>query len=154
MRFAQEHLIFKALLALQEAVNQSRQGPVRPSFALRFAAAYLHAVSKVDDPQTFAEFWHTIQDGLAQTHNVTQANTIRATFAQSCLDRIARSVGYPLVGENRHQIFLAGLPKAKRMALAARDEQARAARAKAGMSQDALNHTTRPTLTGDAGEGR
>jgi hypothetical protein len=92
MRFAQSHLIFKALCALDEAVEESRQQPVKPSYALRFALAYLYSVSEKDERSVFDAFWRTIQGaetfGLPHDHAYT-----RGTYACTYFQGICRSVG-------------------------------------------------------------
>ena len=45
MRFDRDHLVFKALCALDQAIADCDDAPIKPSFALRFALAYLFAVS-------------------------------------------------------------------------------------------------------------
>ena len=45
MRFVRDQLAFKALCALDEAIDACDAGPITLTFALRFALAYLFAVS-------------------------------------------------------------------------------------------------------------
>ena len=48
MRFSRDHLTFKALVALDEVLNSATAVP--PSFALRFALAYLWTVARDGPP--------------------------------------------------------------------------------------------------------
>lgn len=56
MRLSHEQLRDKALLALEDAVQECRYRKPRRSFAVRFSLAYLYATSKVDR-EAFDAFW-------------------------------------------------------------------------------------------------
>jgi hypothetical protein len=60
MRFGPEQLRDKALLALEEAVQECRYRTPRPSFALRFALAYLWAY-RAGDRKPFDDFWRALR---------------------------------------------------------------------------------------------
>jgi hypothetical protein len=51
-----EHLIFKALAALHEVRQESRDGPIKPSWQLRFCLAYLFTQSH-GGREPFEYFW-------------------------------------------------------------------------------------------------
>ena len=61
MGFGSEQLRDKALLALEEAVQECRYRQPHRSFALRFALAYLWALSRTDR-QVFDRFWQVLGD--------------------------------------------------------------------------------------------
>lgn len=56
MRFAPEHLSYKALLVVFEAVHACSHGPVKLSLGLRFALAYLCSINRAPDLDTFKRF--------------------------------------------------------------------------------------------------
>ena len=57
MRFGADQLRDKALLALEDAVQECRYRTPRRSFLLRFALAYLWSISLRDDRGCFDSFW-------------------------------------------------------------------------------------------------
>jgi hypothetical protein len=59
MRIASDQLRDKALLALEELVQETRFGTVRRTFALRFTLAYLWAIRPVDRAP-YDEFWQAM----------------------------------------------------------------------------------------------
>ena len=61
MGFGPEELCDKALVALEEAVQECRYRTPRRSFALRFALAYLWAYS-AGDRAPFEHFWKVLAD--------------------------------------------------------------------------------------------
>lgn len=61
MGFGSEQLRDKALLALEEAVQECRYRRPHRSFALRFALAYLWALSGADR-HAFDRFWRVLGD--------------------------------------------------------------------------------------------
>ena len=61
MGFGSDQLRDKALLALEEAVQECRYRQPRRSFALRFALAYLWALSG-GDRDIFDRFWKVLGD--------------------------------------------------------------------------------------------
>lgn len=61
MRFSRDHLTFKALLAVDEAADS--QAPIAKSFGLRFALAYLYAISP-GERWMFDEFWRRATENL------------------------------------------------------------------------------------------
>lgn len=62
MRFDADHLRNKALLALEEVLQESRYRRPRRSIALRFAMAYLWSVSR-GDRRHFDDFWRALGEG-------------------------------------------------------------------------------------------
>lgn len=87
MRFSKEHLTFKALVGLDEAAESS--GPVPPSFALRFALAYLYATSD-GERWLYDDFWRaaTRQPGSDFMSAMCRRQTLTA-----CLNGICRAAG-------------------------------------------------------------
>jgi hypothetical protein len=61
MRFTPDQLRNKALLGLEEAVQETRYGKVRRTIALRFALAYLWASASADR-HCFDQFWSVLQE--------------------------------------------------------------------------------------------
>lgn len=61
-----EHLIFKALAALYEIQQESREGPIKPSWSLRFCLAYLFSQSH-GGRETFEYFWTAMQEDHSKT---------------------------------------------------------------------------------------
>ena len=59
MGFGPNELRSKALVALEDAVQECRYGQPRRSFALRFALAYLWATSNADRAP-FESFWRAL----------------------------------------------------------------------------------------------
>lgn len=82
MSFRPEQLRNKALLALEEAIEELRYRKVRRSMALRFALAYLWTCSR-GDRAPFDEFWNA----LASTA------LWRVGIADGALRKIYREVG-------------------------------------------------------------
>jgi hypothetical protein len=62
MRFPADELRDKALLALEDAVEECRYRRPRPSYAVRFALAYLWAYSGCGDREPYDELWRAMQD--------------------------------------------------------------------------------------------
>ena len=98
MRAVQDQLVFKALCALAEVVEQCRTGPVIPTFAVRFALAYLYAVGDADR-SPFDEFWRAIRTGGEHEFSDVMANVMRVTHAQTAMTGIARGCGVELCVE-------------------------------------------------------
>jgi|GEM_PF-1331880 len=86
--FSSESLRDKALLALEEAVIETRYGSARRSIALRFALAYLFASAPTDakavDRGPFDELWKAL--GRAKT-------PWSFTMADSALSGLYRAIG-------------------------------------------------------------
>jgi hypothetical protein len=98
MRFERDHLNFKALCALDEAIDQCDAGPIEPTFALRFALAYLFAVSDGRrDP--YDAFWHEIRDGNGAAYSDSSRCYVRTTYARTALAGISRGIGIELTAD-------------------------------------------------------
>ena len=95
MRFERDHLVFKALCALDEAIDECHALPIRPTFALRFALAFLFAVSDGRrDP--YDAFWREIGDGKESAYSADAGRYIRTSYARTAMTAIARGVGVEL----------------------------------------------------------
>jgi len=87
-------LVFKALCALDEAYDEAAEGRVYPSFALRFALAFLYAVgdrrAEWFDREPYDEFWReaTVNDATWGTPAVGRMQKLNASF-----NAIARAAG-------------------------------------------------------------
>lgn len=88
MRFACDPLVLKALCAVEEVCEQAQAGIVRPSFALRFALAFLYVRSD-GTRWVYDAFWTAIQDADLRSNG----GYLRGTSAMSALQGIMRSVG-------------------------------------------------------------
>lgn len=88
MRFACDPLVFKALCAVDEACEQAQRDIVRPSFALRFALAFLYVRSD-GTRWVYDAFWAAVQDGDVRSNG----GYLRGTSATSAMQGIMRSVG-------------------------------------------------------------
>jgi len=87
MRFSPDHLTFKALVALDEAVES--KAPVPKTFALRFALAYLYAVSS-GERWMFDAFWREATEPRATDyHNML----CRHQALTAALNGICRAAG-------------------------------------------------------------
>ena len=60
MPFPADELRGKALLALEDAVQECRYRRPRPNYAVRFALAYLLAYGGGGDRRPYNEFWRTL----------------------------------------------------------------------------------------------
>lgn len=83
MRSDRDQLGFKALCALDEAIDACDAGPIKLTFALRFALAYLFAVSDgLRDP--YDAFWHEVRDPKASAFSDPARRCVRTSSARDC----------------------------------------------------------------------
>jgi hypothetical protein len=92
MRFTPDQLRNKALLALEEAVQETRYGQVRRTIALRFALSYLWA-SGTADRRCFDQFWSALQED----------HMWRFSAADQALSSIYKQIGL----ERSHEVGMA-----------------------------------------------
>lgn len=98
---SREALVFRALCVLEEVVEESRKGAVRPSPGLRLALAYLYAVGdrrrEWFDREPYDGFWRlaTQQDANFSAGSNVDA-TGRLTHMTAHLNAIARAAGMEL----------------------------------------------------------
>ena len=124
VRIACDPLIFKALCAVDEACAQAQVEVVRPSFALRFALAFLFVRSD-GTRWVYDAFWKAIQDADIRSNG----GYLRGTSATSAMQGILRSVGVVPTFEALKELEEARMrnsPEAiarRRLARAVRDEQ-------------------------------
>ena len=78
MRLSQNELRDKALLVLEDAVQECRYRQPRRSFLLRFALAYLWSISPRGDRGCFDSFWAAMGEPKSPWN---------FSVANSCLDR-------------------------------------------------------------------
>ena len=100
MRFAADHLRAKALLALEEATQECRYGPVTRTFAIRFALAYLWSLASTDR-RPFDAFWKALSEahmwrfsaanqallGIYQQLGIMRDDEIGMRLWKQCADR-------------------------------------------------------------------
>lgn len=103
MRFDRERLIFKALCALDEIVDDCHAGPVKPTFAMQFALAYLYAMSN-GDRAFYDEFWRETRDPKTNSYSDHDRRYLRSTHARTALTGIARSVGIEMTVQVMHAL--------------------------------------------------
>jgi hypothetical protein len=111
MRIARDRLIFLALCALDEIVDQAKHQPVQPSFALRFTLAFLWALSDGKQRATYDGFWRCVTP-QKEPH---REHRLYYDYADGHLRAIARSLGFDFETELREAINRArGLPAGHR----------------------------------------
>jgi hypothetical protein len=93
MRFDRDQLVFKAICALDEIVDQCSEGPVKATQAMRFVLAFLYSQSKSDDRDSFDQFWKIIRNEYQTAYSDHDQRYIRLTNARICYTGIARSCG-------------------------------------------------------------
>jgi hypothetical protein len=92
MRLAPERLKFIALAALEEAAEGTHQAPVEPSYALRFALAYLYAISG-EERWPFDGFWQAATRDWGKEEATRGAAGIgRSQSTNACLNAIYRAL--------------------------------------------------------------
>ena len=94
MRVGRERLIFLGLCALDEFRDQAKEGPIPPSFALRFTLAALFALSDGKERDCFNGFWRNVTRGPGDDHRYMVDQDLRHSYAGHQLRGIAKSLGY------------------------------------------------------------
>jgi hypothetical protein len=93
MRIGVDKLKMKALLALEEGVDQVRNGTARPTFAIRFALAYLYSIGD-GKRWIFDDYWKAVTGDAARGQCSSYlAGVVRNTAADTALNGVYRSVG-------------------------------------------------------------
>ena len=130
MASVREQLMWKALCAVDEAAEEADARPVVPTFALRFALAFLFTCGN-GERWMYDSFWRDIQ----MPTPIDGKSSARGTMARSGLQGIMRSVGVTPTFESLTALTARRLrmsPEAaarRRLARALRDEgEAQAAR--------------------------
>lgn len=99
MRFTGDQLKMKALLALEEGVQEVRAGRAPASFAIRFALAYLYAIGE-GERWLFESYWRSVTGAAGQEQSSPAiARVVRQTGADTALNGIYRSVGIERTSE-------------------------------------------------------
>jgi hypothetical protein len=91
MRFDRDLMIFKALCALSEYADASYEGPLKPTFGLRFALAFLYSQSN-GEVRCFTDFWNEVQDPQEGAYHPDRGRYQRATNARTALNGIMNAV--------------------------------------------------------------
>jgi hypothetical protein len=91
MRFSEQELIFKALVALDDVAEQCAE-PYRPGFALRFALAFLYAHSD-GEREPYDRFWRGLQDPHADVPGARDRRYRRSIELAHNLNRIVEGLG-------------------------------------------------------------
>lgn len=84
-----DQLIWRALVAVDEAAAAAASAPVVPNFALRFALAFLYACAGGGERWMYDSFWRDIQ----RPSPPDGRQCSRGTEAMASLQGIMRSVG-------------------------------------------------------------
>ena len=93
-----ERLVWKALCALDQVVEECAAGPAAPTLLLRFSLAFLYSVSS-GGRESFDDFWRVVLDHHPSAYSRQQANYMRRTYAETHLAGIARTVGIERTAE-------------------------------------------------------
>ena len=111
MRVARDRLIFLALCALDEIIDQAEHWPIKPTFALRFTLAFLHALSDGRARSCYDGFWRCVTP-QREPH---REHRLYYGYADSHLRGIAKSLGFDFEVDLRERINRArGLPPGHR----------------------------------------
>jgi hypothetical protein len=111
MRVARDRLIFLALCALDEIVDQAKDEPVKPSFGLRFTLAFLHALGDGKERGCYDGFWRCVTP-QKEPH---REHRLYYDYADGHLRGIAKSLGIDFEVQMRERINRArGLPPGHR----------------------------------------
>lgn len=144
MRFDRDLMIFKALCALSEYADASHAAPLKPTFGLRFALAFLYSQGN-GDPRAFTDFWSAVQNAQDDAYHPTAGQYLRSTNARTALNGIVNSLSrwkcpgtpYTMIAEarsmgNADQVFRTAREKEARQIAEweARDRERREAREK------------------------
>ena len=95
MRLSPDQLKMKALLALEEGAAVHRDRPTRPSFAIRFALAYLYAIGD-GERWLFDSYWMACTstgEQLGPNSSAYTRQVARGTSIEAALNGSYRSVG-------------------------------------------------------------
>lgn len=111
VRIGTDKLITKALHAVEDACWLAQQGPVDPSFALRFALVFLYANGD-GRRECFDTFWKIVTDHPSQYRHGSESiqNTIRGSYANRELYDIYKAVG---VHRSHEMVFHSALARGK-----------------------------------------
>lgn len=85
-----QHLLYKALVVLDQIIGESRVSVVRPSYALRFVLAYLYSISD-GDRDAYDGFWRSIQDPFSSS--LDGGRYLRPTAATTNMNGIISGLG-------------------------------------------------------------
>lgn len=91
MRFDRDLMIFKALCALSEYADASHAAPLKPTFGLRFALAFLYSQSN-GDSRCFTDFWAAVQDEQTRAYHHHVGQYLRSTSARTALNGIMTAI--------------------------------------------------------------
>lgn len=89
-RFTPPQLTSLALQALEEAVRDCRNAPLKPSAGLRFTLAYL--ANTIEDRKPFDDFWRAVTNRY-EDENPTMIGAMRGSAADGALHRIYLALG-------------------------------------------------------------
>jgi hypothetical protein len=82
-------------------VDQAKDGPIKPSFALRFTLAFLYALSDGKDRGSYDGFWRCV---LPPGRDHARSHSLYHQYAGDHLRGIAKSLGIDFEVELRERI--------------------------------------------------
>jgi len=91
VRLTRDELIWKALLALDELVEQSEAAQVPKSLMLRFTLAYLYSNAAPDSRPVFNEIWRLMTAPCPQE---TYARGTRSANIGAAYNGLCRAIGW------------------------------------------------------------
>ena len=92
MPFTREQMIYKAVVALDEAIGEYTGEKPRPTFALRFCLAYLFSQSD-GNRLPYDEFWKYLSYEGHSGYDEDAARYVQSTRLRGCRNAIMKSVG-------------------------------------------------------------
>ena len=98
MHINYETLRFKALCVLDQAIDDCHYAPLRGSLGLRFALAYLYAISD-GRREPFDAFWREVHDAKAFAYSEEDQHYLRTSYARTQLCCISWFVGIKLTAD-------------------------------------------------------
>lgn len=91
----QRQLIFQALVALDHEAHCAGPGPSAPGYAVRFALAFLFAVTRRNDRGPFDNFWKTLIAVDRSDWGDEHKTYVRQTQLNGSIQAIMRALGLP-----------------------------------------------------------
>jgi len=142
MHIDRDRLIWLALAALEELVDEAEQAPIRPLLTARVTLATAYAFSD-GKRRSYDDFWKMMQDPCSHQHHESAATYVRQTYMRTHLYGIHRGLGIPPTPETARILF-----EMRRL---------RASRPPEGVSTDENGEgdarTVRPVAAGPEGQG-
>lgn len=104
MQVIQRQLIFHALVALDDEADRAGPEPSTPGYAVRFALAFLFALTRKRDRTPFDEFWRLLHHVDSSDWTADRKTYMRRTRLNGCILAIMRALGLPTTPGAMHAI--------------------------------------------------